>query len=96
MTIIDIRTDKPMGTIKAHEGSLCAISVSSKVPNMVVTASEDEIAKIWDLNTATTNPETEEQSILELVFEKTLRIVRCKISTSKSGSEFKNPAFFSF
>ena len=75
MTIIDIRTEQPLGTIKAHEGSLCGISVSSKVPNMIVTASEDEVVKVWDMNASTASSESEDQSLFELVFEKTLKIV---------------------
>lgn len=46
----DIRVDQPLTSLQAHDSSICGLSFSAKVPNLLVTGSEDEIVKIWDLS----------------------------------------------
>jgi periodic tryptophan protein 1 len=65
--IYDIRSnDKPMSSLKAHESAVVGLSLSSYVPDLLVTACEDELVKIWDI----------ENDKLDFVFEKKLKLVR--------------------
>ncbi len=63
--MIDIRNAEPLLTLEAHEGSVNAIAMSSSVPNLLCTGSEEEIVKIWDLTA----------SSIDLVYEKKFKIV---------------------
>lgn len=90
MHLFDIRNNsKAMASVKAHANACCGLSFSSKVPNMLVTSSEDELVKIWDLNSsgATT---AEEETPFEAIFEKQLKIgpINCSKASPDSGFVF--------
>lgn len=63
--MVDIRQDKPLISMQAHEESVSVLALSSQVPGLLVTGSSDEIVKIWDIK------DTE----LDIVFQKNLNIV---------------------
>ena len=63
--MIDIRMDAPVVTLKAHEESIGSFSMSSTVPGLLLTGSEDESVKIWDVSS----------SSIELVHTKQFKIV---------------------
>ncbi|XP_063970870.1 periodic tryptophan protein 1 homolog [Lytechinus pictus] len=44
----DIRTDKPLFTLHAHEKATTGISLSYTVPDLLVTCSADNSYKVWD------------------------------------------------
>ncbi|XP_030844343.1 periodic tryptophan protein 1 homolog [Strongylocentrotus purpuratus] len=44
----DIRTDKPLFTLHAHEKATTGISLSHTVPDLLVTCSADNSYKVWD------------------------------------------------
>ncbi|XP_076445535.1 periodic tryptophan protein 1 homolog [Babylonia areolata] len=46
---MDIRQDKAVFTLGAHSKSVTGISLSSQVPGLLVTTSEDKSMKIWDI-----------------------------------------------
>jgi WD40 repeat protein len=64
--MFDIRNSEPVFTIKAHEASVSSMAMSSEVPNLLVTGSEEENIKIWDIKGTT----------IDLVHEKKFKIVR--------------------
>lgn len=61
----DIRQTEALQSFKAHESPVNSIAISSQVPNMFVSASEDEIVKVWDLKETTA----------EFIHEKKIKIV---------------------
>ena len=63
--MVDIRQDKPLISMQAHEESVSALCLSSKVPGLLVTASSDEIVKIWDIK----------DDCLDCVYQKNINIV---------------------
>ncbi|XP_022079234.1 periodic tryptophan protein 1 homolog [Acanthaster planci] len=46
---MDVRTDKPVFTLKAHDDAVTALSLSTEVPSCLVTASADHLYKVWDI-----------------------------------------------
>lgn len=71
--MIDIRNDKPVSSIKAHDSSVCGLSLSAKVPGLLISACEDEIVKIWDIKNHS----------FEKIYEDKLKTVRFKFSIKK-------------
>ncbi len=65
VNMIDIRMSEPVVKVVAHEAAVNAIAMSSSVPGLFVTGSDDQSVKIWDVKTDT----------IDLVFEKTLKLV---------------------
>jgi periodic tryptophan protein 1 len=65
--IYDIRNENPLSSFKAHsdESAVIGLALSSFVPNLLVTACEDEVVKIWDI----------ENDTFEFIFEKKLKLV---------------------
>lgn len=63
--MFDTRQTEPIYSNKAHESPVNCISISSQVPNMFISASEDEMVKIWDIK----------ENSFELIHEKRLKIV---------------------
>ncbi|KAL8617895.1 hypothetical protein ACOMHN_016551 [Nucella lapillus] len=47
---MDIRQDKPLFTLAAHSQSVTGISLSSQIPGLLVTTSEDKAFNIWDIH----------------------------------------------
>ena len=45
----DVRADKPVYTLKAHSSSVTGMALSSQVPGLLVTSSEDKSFKVWDV-----------------------------------------------
>ena len=96
--MFDIRNDsKAMASVKAHESACCGVSFSAKVPNLLVTSSEDELVKIWDIsccsnekNAAEGEAAAKAQEPFELVFEKQLKIgpINCSKASPDSGFVF--------
>ncbi|XP_038065265.1 periodic tryptophan protein 1 homolog [Patiria miniata] len=46
---MDVRTDKSIFTLKAHDDAVTALSLSTEVPSCLVTASADHQYKVWDI-----------------------------------------------
>ena len=63
--MIDIRMDTPVVVFKAHEDSINSISMSSKVPGLLLTGADDEIVKVWDVKS----------DAIEFVYEKKFHLV---------------------
>ncbi|KAL5011104.1 hypothetical protein ScPMuIL_013409 [Solemya velum] len=45
---LDSRQDKPVFTLSAHTGAVTGVALSSRVPGLLVTTSEDKSFKVWD------------------------------------------------
>lgn len=65
VNMIDIRMSEPVVKLAAHEEAVNAIAMSSSVPGLFVTGSDDQSVKIWDVKT----------DAIDLVYEKTLKLV---------------------
>ncbi len=74
--MFDIRMDTATVTIRAHEESIGSLSLSSTVPGLLLTGSEDESVKIWDVKS----------SNIELIHTKQLKIGG--INTIKTSPEY--------
>jgi WD40 repeat protein len=63
--MFDIRQNDSLISLKAHNDSAVnCISISSKITNMFISASEDEQVKVWDINNGK----------FDLIHEKKLKI----------------------
>lgn len=49
MNYIDIRQNKMVWQIQAHEKDVIGLSLSSSCPGLLVTASNDSVVKVWDI-----------------------------------------------
>ena len=65
VSMFDIRLDEPVTSLQVHQSSVSSMVFSSKVPNMLVTSSEDEHLKVWDVGNGS----------IEFVHQKKLKIV---------------------
>lgn len=50
---IDIRQNKLIWQVQAHEKEITGLSLSASCPNLLVTASNDSVIKVWDIVTCT-------------------------------------------
>jgi WD40 repeat protein len=65
--MFDIRQDKEALTFtRAHGSTASGLALSCGVPGLLVTASEEETVKIWDIK---------DSSVFQLVHEKKLKLV---------------------
>jgi hypothetical protein len=64
--ICDIRNDAPLLSKKVSESAITGITLSSSVPGLFVTASENEYVRIWDI----------QNNEMELIHEKKLKLVK--------------------
>ncbi|KAK7107363.1 hypothetical protein V1264_015302 [Littorina saxatilis] len=46
---MDVRQDKPVFTLAAHNKSVTGVSLSSQIPGLLVTTAEDKTMKVWDI-----------------------------------------------
>ena len=68
--VCDIRNDKPLFSKQLSDSATTGVTLSSSVPGLLVTASENEYVRIWDL----------ENNQMELVHEKKLKLVIAAIN----------------
>ena len=59
----------PLFSKKASESAITGITLSSSVPGLFVTASENEYVRIWDI----------QNNEMELIHEKKLKLVKAKL-----------------
>ena len=50
MSVFDMRSDKLLYNLQAHDGASCVICLSPFFENLMLTASSDSTCKLWDLN----------------------------------------------
>ena len=62
----DIRNDKPLFSEQISDSATTGLTLSCNVPGLLVTASENEYVRIWDI----------QSSKMELVHEKKLKLVK--------------------
>ncbi|CAL1547309.1 unnamed protein product [Lymnaea stagnalis] len=46
---VDVRQEKPLFTLSAHEEAVTGMSLSSQIPGLLVTTSPDKHLKVWDI-----------------------------------------------
>ena len=64
--ICDIRNEAPLLSKNVSESAITGITLSSSVPGLLVTASENEYVRIWDIDN---------NNQMELIHEKKLKLV---------------------
>jgi len=60
LACLDVRSPDPVFTLSAHTAALTTLALSSTLPSCLITASDDELLKVWDIGTSLTaeNPPT--------------------------------------
>ncbi|GFO28306.1 periodic tryptophan protein 1 homolog [Plakobranchus ocellatus] len=46
---VDVRQEKPLFTLSAHEEAVTGMALSSQIPGLLVTSSPDKHLKVWDI-----------------------------------------------
>ncbi|RUS83944.1 hypothetical protein EGW08_008299 [Elysia chlorotica] len=46
---VDVRQDKPLFTLSAHEEAVTGVALSTQIPGLMVTSSPDKHLKVWDI-----------------------------------------------
>ncbi|KAK3763000.1 hypothetical protein RRG08_041616 [Elysia crispata] len=46
---VDVRQDKPLFTLSAHEEGVTGVALSTQIPGLLVTSSPDKHLKVWDI-----------------------------------------------